>query len=269
MTRRQARPNYRSRSPIGLIIMALVGLGLAGCGASTGSPPTTSPTLAASTFTSQSASAIVAQARAAMTAAGSVDAIGSGTIKTASEGTVKAAENDNTGSTSGTQDFLVSSGSTTVLSASATYVDGNLYTNADAAFWTTDAGATAPQAAALAGKWVQIPPSSPIYAKTAADLTMSTLTKDLFDAKTFHKGSVQTVDGVRAIKITYTNGGVDEGSATTYVAVGGKHLPVSTDLDGLTLDMTSWGKSVVVSPVVGAVPLASVLATVPPGSTTT
>lgn len=269
MTRRQNHPNHRGQKRIDLIIMAIAGLVLVGCGASVASTSTTNPALAASTFTSQSASAIVAQARAAMTAAGSVHAIGSGTVKKSGAGTVIASENNKSGSTAGSQILTLSSGSTVDISASFVDIEGSLYGNANAAFWATDAGATAPQAAALAGKWVQIPSTSPLYAKAAADLTMSTLTRDLFDAKTFRKGSVQSIGGVPAIKIIYANGGVDAGAATTYVAVGGKHLPVSADIAGLTLHMSSWGKVAAVSAPQGSVPLASVLATVPSRSTTT
>jgi hypothetical protein len=272
MSGRRMRVSGRSRKRIDLIVMAVAGLALAGCGASAASPPTTNPTLAASTFTSQSASAIVAQAVKAMTDAGSVNASGGGTVKIPNRGNVTATEVGVAGGTSGSQVLKASSdspGSPVILSATTLDVDGNVYSNDDATFWTNDVGATGPQAVALAGKWVQIPSSSPLYANAAADVTLPTLVRDLFHATTYHKGSVQSVDGVPAIKITYTNSGGDNGPATTYVAVGGKHLPVSVDIGGLSLHMTSWGKVVAVSPPPGAVPLASVLATVPSGSTTT
>ena len=272
MTRRRILHNHRGRRRIDFIITGVVVVGLAGCGASATSTPTSDPTLASSTFTSQSASTIVAQAIKAMTAAGSVDAAGGGTVKIPGRGSVTASEVSVAGISSGSQIIKLSTdspGSPVLLSASTVDADGNLYTNANATFWIDSAGATGPQAAALAGKWVQIPSTSPLYAQAEEDLTMATLTHDLFDTKTFHKGSVQSIDGVPTIKITYTNGGGDHGAATTYVAVGGKHLPVSADIAGLTLHMSSWGKAVAVSAPEGSVPLGTVLATVPPGSTTT
>jgi hypothetical protein len=271
MNRRRVSVNGRNGKRIDLSIMAVAVLGLAGCGASAASTPTTPRQLSTPTFASQSAGAIVAQTREAMMSAGSVQSDFNGIIKVPSIGKVLFGENNSSGSSSGTQTLKATAevpGSAPLPNVSVLDVNGNLYTNGNAAFWTVTAGMSRDEGAALDRKWIQIPSGTALYTQAADDLTMSTLVNDSFDAKVFHKGATRTVDGIPAIAITYRNGGVDDGAATAYIAVSGKHLPVSVGVGGLTLHMSSWGKSVVVTPPPGAVPLASVLATVPSGATT-
>jgi hypothetical protein len=215
---------------------------------------------------------MIAQAQAAMMAAGSVQSNFNGLVKVPSIGKVLFGESNTSGTSSGSQTLTATSeapGSPPLPNVSVRDVNGNLYTNGNAAFWTVTAGMTSDQGAALAGKWIEIPAGTSLYTQAADDLTMSTLVHDSFDAKTFHKGATRTVDGIPAIAITYQNGGVDDGPATAYVAVGGQHLPVSVDIGSLTLHMGPWGQAVSVTAPSGAVPLSSVLATVPTGSTTT
>jgi hypothetical protein len=240
--------------------MAIACIGLAGCGAPTAATPTTT-----SAFDSESAGAIVDQARSAMASAGSVSASGSGSVNVPNVGKVTVTEDDYAGSTSGRQ--ILSSDSAHVRSADLPSadtldVDGAIYTNANMAFWASSFGLPESQAAVLANKWVQIPSSSALYAQAAADLTLSTLVPDLFDATSYHKSGGRTVDGVPAIRVTYMNRGGDGGPTTIDVAVGGGHLPVAVNTGGLDLHLTSWGKSVPVAAPQSSVPLSNLL---PPG----
>jgi len=114
------------------------------------------------------------------------------------------------------------------------------------------------------GMTLQIPSSNALYAGAVADLTMPSLIQDIFNASTFHKGVDRTVDGVRVITITYTNGGVDSGPATCDIAIKGKHLPVSVTIAGLQLRLSSWGKVQAVVAPQGAIPISSL--PLPPGS---
>ena len=198
-----------------------------------------------------------------MTAAGSVSATGTAQESIPSGGVVTISENNYSGRTSGTQAVTSSSGASgsgATPAGNIVFVHGVVYSNANAAFWSNSAGLSDAQSNLVAQKWVEISSGSSLYKKAAADLTMASLTKDLFDAKTYHKGGVSTVDGVRAIEITYTNGGLDAGRCTTYIALEGKHLPVSVTIGGFPLQLGSWGVTKAVTAPQGAVPLASLLA---------
>ena len=212
---------------------------------------------ASASIESQSASAMVAEASAAMTKAGSVTAAGHGEVTIPGVGKVNLVESDYAGSSAGSQVLKTTAthahNGTPLPSASTLDVDGALYVDANEAFWSTSVGLAATDAALVADKWVQIPNSSPIYTPAADDLTMSTLTQDLFDAQTYRKGPVETIDGVRTVKITYTNAGTDAGPATCYLAVGGRHLPVSVTIGGLALRLSSWGETRTVTAPQGAV----------------
>jgi hypothetical protein len=224
---------------------------------------TSAATAKASTFSDQPAARIVAAARSAMSSSGSVEAVGSGHLTTSAGGQTMAAETNYTGPTSGSQVINVTpagKGSSQQLpQASISLVGGALYVSANAAFWTASAGLPAADGAAVAGRWVEVPASSPIYAPTAADMSMPSLVKDMFHAKKFHKGTVRKVNGVTVIPIRYTNGGYDSSPTTLYVATGGKHLPVSATISGVTLRFSGWGKPLSVTAPAGAVPLASLL----------
>lgn len=224
---------------------------------------TISASAATSGFSSLPAGAIVALARSAMTQAGSVSASGGGQVTASGAGVVTFNETNYSGKTSGSQMVTVSSvqsGSTANFPAgSVLVVHGALYVNANAALWSSSAGYSNTKSILLEQKWVQVPPSSSFYDKAAADLTMSSLTKDLFHAKSYHKGSIRTVDGVRVIEITYANTGADAGRVSAYIALGGKHLPVSVTIGGVALQLGSWGVAKTVTTPQGSVPLASVL----------
>ncbi len=201
-----------------------------------------------------------------MASAGSVGANGNGSVNVPNVGKVTVTENDYVGSTSGRQMLSSASahvGSTDLPSADTLDVDGAVYVNANTVFWARSLGLSEPQAAVVSNKWVQIPSSGALYTQAAADVTLSTLVPDLFDATSYHKSGDRTVDGVPAIPVTYTNRGGDAGPTTIYVAVGGSHLPVAVNTGGLDLHLTSWGKSVPVTAPQGSVPLASLL---PPGA---
>jgi hypothetical protein len=241
---------------IGLVLLAsLVALAAMGIA----SPATAAP----SAFSTRSAKQIVAAARSAMTAAGSVEARGSGRLTIPGHGAGVAAETNYSGPTSGTQVVAMTSAgtpSTTPLpGASISLVDGALYINANAAFWTTTIGLTASEAPTVASKWVQIPSTSPVYAPVAADMSMPSLVKDLFNSTKFRKGSVRTVDGVKVVPIKYANGGYDSGPTTLYVSTGGRHLPVEASISGITLRFERWGATQAVTTPAGAVPLSSLL----------
>lgn len=168
------------------------------------------------------------------------------------------------GKTSGSQIITSTSGqsgSSATLPAATTLVVGStLYFNANAEFWSSVAGFSDAQSNLVAQKWVQIPTSISLYGKASADLTMPSLTKDLFYAKTYHKGGVRTVNGIRAIAITYMNGGrYDPGRAIAYVALGGKHLPVSVTIGNLPFQLGSWGVAKTVAAPQGSVPISSLL----------
>ncbi len=252
MTIDMAHPYGSIRTGVMVIGISLVGLVVIGVTSST--PVAASP----SGIGSKPADAIVAAARAAMSQAGSVTAVGRGSTDIPGVGKVTITESDYTDSSSGDQVLKTVSdaGRAGTLPAATTLdVDGHLYVNANTAFWTSSVEVSTAQAALVAGAWVQIPQSSSLYAPAAADLTMPTLTKDMFDGASYHKGKIQTIDGTRAVKITYTNLGTDSGSATCYVAVGGKHLPVAVIIGGLSLRLESWGKSMAVTAPSGAIPL--------------
>jgi len=220
-------------------------------------------------FGSQSADAIVAQARVAMASAGSVTASGQGPLNIAGVGKVVTRESDYSSATSGSQVLQMSSthlkSGTVLPSASVLDVGGHLFVDANAPFWSSSAGLTDTEAHEASSRWVQIQPSSDLYASAAADLTMPSLLTDLFSSDDFHKGSVRTIDGVRTIAITYMNSGNDAGRATCYIALGGSHLPVSVTLGGLSLRLKSWGETKVVTAPANAVQLTSLL---PPSEST-
>jgi hypothetical protein len=199
-----------------------------------------------------------------MTAAGSVSANGSAPENIPGVGKVTIHETNDAGKTSGSQVITSSSGqsgSSATLPAATTLVVGStLYFNANAEFWSSVAGFSDAQSNLVAQKWVQIPTSSSLYGKASADLTMPSLTKDLFHAKTYHKGGVRTVNGIRSIAITYMNGGrYDPGRAIAYVALGGKHLPVSVTIGNLPFQLGSWGVAKAIAAPQGSVPLSSLL----------
>jgi hypothetical protein len=223
----------------------------------------------ASAFASQPASAIVAQTRAAMTAAGSVSASGSGSGSGSAVGKIELSEENYSGTTSGIQHLKVSSNHTSsagLPTATAMDVVGQLYVNANAAFWVSSAGMTNSQAAILSNRWIQIPSSSSLYAMAAADLTMPSLVSDLFSANTFHKGRILSIDGVRSIAITYSNSGDDAGPAICDIPLEGKHLPIAAKIDGVTFHFGSWGKAELISAPKDAVSLSSLVS---PGEATT
>ncbi len=206
----------------------------------------------------KSALALVTEARAAMTAAGSVSATGSGTTQIPGIGKATLTESDYSDTSSGTQVVKVTSasaGSQALPSATTVDVAGVVDVDADASFWSSTLGVARAQAMELADQWVQVPDGSPAYAPAAADLTMPSLTQDLFDASSYHKGKTQTVDGVRVVAITYRNSGNDAGPVTCLIDVGGSHLPVEVIIDGLTLHLNGWGKVRVLTAPTKAVPL--------------
>ena len=202
---------------------------------------------------------IIAEARAAMIKAGSVSASGSGTTTVPGVGRATLTETDYSDADSGSQVATLTSGRPTsadLPAATTLDVAGAVYVNGDAPFWTATVGMGAVQATQVAGHWVQIPKGSPAYGPAAADLTMSSLVHDLFHAKTYRKGTIQTVDGSRVIAIAYQNTGDDSGPVTCYVSVG-SHLPVKVTIGGLSLHLGSWGKTRSVAIPPGAIPLPS------------
>ncbi len=218
------------------------------------------PALASSSSSAspKSANLIIAEARTAMIRAGSVSAHGQGTTTVPGVGRVTIEETDYTDATSGSQVVTMTSttdGTTALPSATTLDVAGVVSVNANAPFWTTTVGMGALAADQVAGRWVLIPPSSPAYAPAAADLTMSSLTRDMFHASRYHRGKVQTVDGQRVVAVSYTNTGNDSGPATCFVAVGGSHLPVLVNIGGLSLHLGSWGSLQTLTVPAGAVPL--------------
>jgi len=212
-------------------------------------------------FALQPASAIVTQARAAMAAAGSVSAVGRGSGTASGVGKLELSEQDYSAATSGVQQLKMTSNrsSKADFTASTIVFNGQVYVDANAAFWVGSAGMTNSQAIDLANRWIQIPSSSPIYDQAAADLTLPSLVSDLFNATTFHKGRILSIDGVRTISITYSNSGEDAGPASVDIALGGKHLPVASTINGITIRFTSWGNARLVRPPTGAVSLTSLV----------
>ncbi len=179
-------------------------------------------------------------------------------------GKVTIHETNYTGKTSGSQVITFTSrqsGSSATLPAATFLVIGStLYVNANAEFWSGFAGFSDAQSNLVAQKWAQIPTSSALYGKASSDLTMPSLTKDVFHAETYHKARVRTVNGIRAIAITYMNGArYDAGRAIAYVALGGKHLPVSVTIGNLTLHLESWGRAKTIAAPQGAVSISSLL----------
>ena len=246
-----------SSGVIAACFAALVFLGVSG------------PALASTSPTgSKSAGSLVAQARAAMMAAGSVSASGQGTTTVPGLGRATLTETDYTSGSSGSQLVTmrsVSAGPTTLPSAMTLDVAGSVFVNANAPFWTTTVGLGTVQSTQIAGRWVEVPRSSPVYAPAASDLTMSSLTRDVFHAPTYHKGGFRTIDGVRSVAITYTNTGNDSGPVTCYLAVGSSHLPVQVTIGGLTLHLTSWGRTQTLAAPSGAVPLPDSTSSSPSG----
>jgi hypothetical protein len=234
-------------------------LALAGCSGSTSAPATSTP------VAPQSAKAMIAEAKAAMTSEGWVRAHGSSTTSGPGGGRATITETDVSGPTSGTQSVTVTvtqHGVSQVLRASVVVVDGRLYMNANAGFWTNSGDLSANQAATVADRWIEVPTSSAIYAQAVTHLTMPSLVSDIFDAGTFEKGKVVVVKGVPGVRISYDNRGADPGRAVSVLAIAGHHLPISLDLGGENLQLGSWGKSTTVAVPAGSVPLASVLPSV-------
>lgn len=193
-----------------------------------------------------------------MTAAGSVSASGTAEANIPGTGVVTITETDYLGKSSGSQ--MVTGSSATVPAGNLLVVDGTLYANANGAFWSNAAGYSEAKSTLVAQKWVEISPNVSFYKKVAADITLPSLTKDIFHAQTYHKGAVRTIDGVPAIEITYMNSGYDPGRVTTYVALGGKHLPVSVTIGGVSFEFASWGVPRTIVAPSGSVMLATLLA---------
>jgi hypothetical protein len=228
---------------------------------------TTTASVVPNEYNAKSARSLVDQARQAMMAQGSVSAVGSGMSHIPGGGTAELTESDYADMSSGSQVVTVTSAGTgSGARPSATTLDllGTVDVDADASFWSTSVGLSATQASTLAGRWVHVPDNSPVYGAAAADLTMPSLTQDLFDARSFHEGPTQTVDGVRAVTITYRNTGNDAGPVTCYLAVGGSHLPVEISIDGLTLHLGAWGTVHPLTAPTGVVPLPPLTSTTPP-----
>ncbi len=207
---------------------------------------------------SKSAAAIIAEARASMIRAGSVRATGGGTTSIPGVGKATLTESDYSNGTSGSQVLSMTSDRARpgqLPSATTLDVDGSVYVDADAPFWSSSVGLDSVEALQVADRWVQVPRSSPVYGPAAADLTMPSLTQDLFSGKSYHKGAVRKIDGVQSVEITYTNSGQDAGPVTCFVAVGGTHLPVSVAIGGLVLHLGSWGSSEPPAAPAGAIPL--------------
>jgi hypothetical protein len=237
---------------LGALLMAASFAALVFLGASSPAVATSSP------VSSESAGAIITQARAAMIRAGSVSAHGHGTTSLPGAGKATITEVDYTDATSGSQVVTAASGSAASVnlpSATTRDVAGAVYVNANAPFWKATVGMGTVPADQVAGQWVQIPRSSPAYAPAAADLTMTSLTQDMFHATSYHRGKIHMVDGQRVIAISYTNTGNDSGPVTCYVAVGGSHLPVLVTIGGLSLHLGSWGTTQTVLAPSEAVPL--------------
>ncbi len=230
---------------------------------------TTSAHAASPSFGSQNAAVIIAQSRAAMASAGSVNASGKGSGKIPGLGKITIIEINYSAATSGSQVLktVAARKNAGIALPSATTLDvgGQLYVRANSLFWSSFSALTETEAVQAANKWVQIQPSSSLYAIAAADLTMPSLLTDLFSSDNFHKGNVRTIDGVRAIAITYTNTGEDPGHATAYVALGGKHLPVSVSIGGESVRFTSWGQTKAITAPANPVQLTSLL---PPSEAT-
>jgi hypothetical protein len=212
-------------------------------------------------FGSQSAAAIIAEARSAMTASGSVNATGSGIFKTGHR-KVKESETGYVGSQTGDQLFRMmwsptSSGTTELPSGFESDMAGQLYVNANETFWFSTVGLPMSQAIQATNRWIQVPADNPVYAPLAADLTMCSLVTDLFNAKTYHKGRIRVVDGVRSISISYTNAGVDKGPTTCDISLGGKHLPVAVKPGGILIHLSAWGETKTIVAPEGALPLSS------------
>jgi len=206
------------------------------------------------------ADALVAQTRAAMARAGSVRAQGAGTTTVPGVGRATVTETDYAGSTSGSQVVAMTSptaGAAMLPSATTVDVSGDVYVNADAPFWTASVGMASAPAGRIAGQWVRVPASSPVYASAAADLTMPSLIQDMFHARRYRLGAVRTVDGVRTVAITYRNTGNDAGPVTCDVATAGSHLPVQVTIGGLSLHLGSWGRTQPLAAPAGVVPLPS------------
>jgi hypothetical protein len=222
-----------------------------------------------STVNSKSAAAIIAEARAAMIRAGSVRATGTGTVSIPGVGKATLTESDYSNGTSGSQVLSMASGRARpgqLPSATTLDVDGAVFVDADVPFWSSSVGLDSAEAAQVADRWMQVPRNSPVYGPAAADLTMSSLTEDLFSGKSYHKGAVRRIDGVRSVEITYTNSGQDAGPVTCYVAVGSTHLPVSVAIGGLVLHLGSWGPSQPAAAPMDAAPLPPQAVPVPSGA---
>jgi hypothetical protein len=247
-----------------LLPLMAVSIAVVSIGATTSAHATTP------SFISQSASAIIAQSRAAMSSAGTVFASGNGSAQIPGMGTVKVDENDYSSETSGSQILKITSAhpkpGTVLPSASVLDAGGQLFVKANVPFWSSSGGLSVADAQEAANRWVQIQSSSPLYANAAADLTMPTLLTDLFNSHNFHKGHVRTIDGVRAIAITYTNTGEDSGPATSYIALGGNHVPVSVAIGGESFRFSSWGQMKAITAPPNPVQLSSIL---PPSESTT
>ncbi len=237
--------------PLAALVMTLSFLALLVLGVNT------TASAASSGANAKAALTLIAEARDAMTAAGSVSAVGGGTTRIPGVGTATVTESDYADSTSGTQTVQMTSGragSDALPSATTVDLGGTLDIDADASFWSTSMGVADPQATQLANRWVQIPGSSPTYGSAVADLTMPSLTQDLFDARGYHEGRTLTVDGVRAVAITYRNTGNDAGPVTCYVGIA-SHLPVAVTIGGLTLHLSAWGKVRALTTPTGVIPL--------------
>jgi hypothetical protein len=113
-----------------------------------------------------------------------------------------------------------------------------------------------------AGRWIEVPRSSPDYAPIAAGQTLSSAVTETAMAGALRLLAKTTKDGVSVVPIagTFTSGAVS-GTETLFVRATGAPLPVEEDftVNGMTstAKYRDWNEAVVITAPRGAVPIGS------------
>jgi hypothetical protein len=150
-------------------------------------------------------------------------------------------------------------------------VDNIAYIRGNSSALTKYFDLPAPDAPRLAGRWISIRPSDVGYTEVTGGVTLDSMVQSMVPTGTVHIGARIRVHGVRVISVTAASGST---SATVFVQATGAHLPVAavqesgtgTNRTTATIQLSRWGKRVVVKAPHGAIPISSFTA---PTSTTT
>ena len=150
-------------------------------------------------------------------------------------------------------------------------VDNIAYIRGNSSALTKYFDLPAPDGPRLAGRWISIRPSDIGYSEVTGGVTLDSMLQSVVPTGTLHIGARIRVRGDKLISVTGASGSM---STTVFVEMTGAHLPVAavqesgtgTNRATATIELSRWGKRVVVKAPRGAIPISSFTAST---STTT